>query len=124
MPEHGPGSLARFGRRLVAVMVDWFLSTLIAAGLMGYRLGSGGLGPFKPLAVFVVMNLLLVGTLGFTIGHRLLGIRVVCVGGASAGPLRATVRTILLALVIPAVIWDRDTRGFHDKLARTVPVRL
>ena len=124
MPEHGPGSLARFGRRLVAVMVDWFLSTLIAAGLMGYRLGSGGLGPFKPLAVFVVMNLLLVGTLGFTIGHRLLGIRVVCVGGASAGPLRAAVRTILLALVIPAVIWDRDTRGFHDKLARTVPVRL
>ena len=124
MPEHGPGSLARFGRRLVAVMVDWFLATLIAAGLMGYRLGSGGLGPFKPLAVFVVMNLLLVGTLGFTIGHRLLGIRVVCVGGASAGPLRAAVRTILLALVIPAVIWDRDTRGFHDKLARTVPVRL
>ena len=124
MPEHGPGSLARFGRRLVAVTIDWFLSTLIAAGLMGYRLGSGGLGPFKPLAVFVVMNLLLVGTLGFTIGHRLLGIRVVCVGGASAGPLRAAVRTILLALVIPAVIWDRDTRGFHDKLARTVPVRL
>ena len=124
MPEDGPGSLARFGRRLVAVTVDWFLSTVIAAGLMGYRLGSGGLGPFKPLAVFVVMNLLLVGTLGFTIGHRLLGIRVVCVGGASAGPLRAAVRTILLALVIPAVIWDRDTRGFHDKLARTVPVRL
>jgi len=124
MPEHGPGSLARFGRRLVAVTVDWFLSTVIAAGLMGYRLGSGGLGPFKPLAVFVVMNLLLVGTLGFTIGHRLLGIRVVCVGGASAGPLRAAVRTMLLALVIPAVIWDRDTRGFHDKLARTVPVRL
>ena len=124
MPENGPGSLARFGRRLVAVTVDWFLSTVIAAGLMGYRLGSGGLGPFKPLAVFVVMNLLLVGTLGFTIGHRLLGIRVVCVGGASAGPLRAAVRTILLALVIPAVIWDRDTRGFHDKLARTVPVRL
>ena len=124
MPEHGPGSLARFGRRLVAVTVDWFLSTVIAAGLMGYRLGSGGLGPFKPLAVFVVMNLLLVGTLGFTIGHRLLGIRVVCVGGASAGPLRAAVRTILLALVIPAVIWDRDTRGFHDKIAGTVTVRL
>jgi uncharacterized RDD family membrane protein YckC len=124
MPEHGPGSLARFGRRLAAVTVDWFLCTVIAAGLMGYRLGSGGLGPFKPLAVFVLMNLLLVGTLGFTIGHRLLGIRVVRVGGASAGPYHAAIRTILLALVIPAVIWDRDTRGFHDKLARTVAVRL
>jgi len=64
MPEHGPGSLARVGRRVAALCVDWFASTMIAAGLLGYRLGEGGLGPFKPLAVFVVMNLLLVGTLG------------------------------------------------------------
>jgi uncharacterized RDD family membrane protein YckC len=124
MPEHGPGSLARFGRRLVAVCVDWVLCTVIAAGLMHYRLGEGGLGPFKPLAVFVLMNLLLVGTLGSTIGHRLLGIRVVRVGGATAGPLLAGIRTALLAVVIPAVIWDRDTRGLHDKLAGTVTVRL
>jgi len=124
MPEHGPGSLARFGRRVVAVCVDWFICTVIAAGLMHYRLGEGGLGPFKPLAVFVVMNLLLVGTLGSTIGHRLLGIRVVRLGGATAGPLLGAIRTILLALVIPAVIWDRDTRGYHDKIAGTVTTRI
>jgi len=123
MPQRGPGSLARGSRRAIAIAVDWFLCVLIASGLMGYRLGEGGLGPFKPLAVLVVMNLLLVGTLGSTIGHRLLGIRVVRIGGASAGPLRALTRTILLAVVIPAVIWDRDTRGFHDKIAGTVTVR-
>jgi uncharacterized RDD family membrane protein YckC len=123
MPQRGPGSLARFGRRLVAVLVDWFLCDLIAIGFMGYRLGQGGLGSFKPLAVFVLMNLLLVGTLGCTIGHRLLGIRVVRLRGAAAGPLHALIRTILLAVVIPAVIWDRDTRGLHDKIAGTVTVR-
>jgi uncharacterized RDD family membrane protein YckC len=123
MPEHGPGSLARFGRRLVAVTVDWFVCTVIAAGLMHYRLGEGGLGPFKPLAVFVLMNLLLVGTLGSTIGHRLLGIRVVRLGGATAGPILGAIRTALLVVVIPAVIWDRDTRGYHDKLAGTVTIR-
>jgi uncharacterized RDD family membrane protein YckC len=153
MPERGPGSIARFGRRLVAVLLDWLICTVIAAGLMHYRLGEGGLGPFKPLAVFVLMNVLLVGTLGSTIGHRLLGIRVVRLGGAgqrpgaslgpgasavpgasaghgtslglgaSAGPVLALVRTVLLAVVIPALIWDRDTRGFHDKIAGTVPVR-
>jgi uncharacterized RDD family membrane protein YckC len=123
MPERGPGSLARFGRRLVAVSVDWLVCDLIAAAFMGYRLGQGGLGSFKPLAVFVLMNLLLVGTLGSTIGHRLLGIRVVRLGGASAGPFLAAIRTVLLAVVIPAVIWDRDTRGFHDKIAGTVAVR-
>ncbi len=130
MPESGPGSLAGFGRRLVAVLLDWLICTVIAAGLMHYRLGEGGLGPFKPLLVFVLMNLFLVGTLGSTIGHRLLGIRVVRLGGAgqrpgaSPGPLLALIRTVLLAVVVPALIWDRDTRGFHDKLAGTVPVRI
>ena len=124
MPQRGPGSLARGGRRAIAICVDWFLCIVIASGWMGYRLGEGGLGPFKPLAVLVVMNLLLVGTLGSTIGHRLFGIRVVRIGGAGAGPFRALTRTILLAVVIPAVIWDRDTRGFHDKIAGTVTVRI
>jgi uncharacterized RDD family membrane protein YckC len=124
MPERGPGSLAPVGRRVVAVLVDWLISNVIAAGLMHYRLGEGGLGPFKPLAVFVLMNLLLVGTLGSTIGHRLLGLRVVRLGGAGAGPLLAAIRTVLLAVVIPAVIWDRDTRGVHDKIAGTVLVRI
>jgi uncharacterized RDD family membrane protein YckC len=123
MPEHGPGSLARFGRRLVAVCVDWFVCTMIAAALMHYRLGEGGLGPFKPLVVFVLMNLFLVGTLGSTLGHRLLGIRVVRLGGATAGPFLAAIRTVLLAVVIPAAIWDRDTRGLHDKIAGTITLR-
>src|SRR5450631_3329166 len=124
MPERGRGSLARFGRRLVAVLIDWLVCTVIAAGLMHYRLGQGGLGPFKPLAVFVLMNLLLVGTLGSTIGHRLLGIRVVRLGGASPGPLATVIRTVLLAAFIPAVIWDSHSRGLHDRIAGTVPVRI
>ena len=123
MPERGPGSLARFGRRLVAILADWLISNVIAVGFLHYRLGEGGNGPFKPLAVFVLMNLLLVGTLGSTIGHRLFGLRVLRLGGAGAGPIPAVIRTVLLALVIPALIWDRDTRGFHDKLAGTVLVR-
>lgn len=90
---------------------------------MGYRLGESGLGPFKPLAVFVLMNLLLVGTLGFTIGHRLLGIRVVRIDGSSSGPMPAVIRTVLLALMVPALFWDRDSRGLHDKIAGTVAVR-
>jgi uncharacterized RDD family membrane protein YckC len=104
--------------------VDWLICDLIAAGLMDYRLGQAGAGSFKPLGVFVLMNLLLVGTLGSTIGHRLLGIRVVRIGGATAGPFLVAIRTVLLAVVIPAVIWDRDTRGFHDKIAGTVTVRI
>jgi hypothetical protein len=31
--------------------------------------------------------------------------------------------TALLCIVIPAVIWDADHRGLHDKIAGTVLVR-
>jgi len=123
MPERGPGSVARFGRRAVAILVDWLICNVIAIGFLHYRLGQGGLASFRPLAVFVLMSVLLVGTLGSTIGHRLLGLRVVRLGGGSAGPLRAVIRTVLLAVVVPAVIWDRDSRGLHDKAAGTVLVR-
>lgn len=124
MPEHGPGSMARFGRRLVAILIDWALCELIAVGLLGYHPGNPGGGAFWPLAVFAVENLLLVGTLGCTVGHRLLGLRVVRADGRPAGPLAALVRTVLLCLAVPALIWDRDGRGLHDKAAGTRIVRV
>ena len=31
---------------------------------------------------------------------------------------------VLLALVIPAVVYDRDRRGLHDKVGATVVVRV
>jgi uncharacterized RDD family membrane protein YckC len=127
MPEAGPGSLARFGRRLAAVAIDWMICTVIGVAFFGAAWGrpAASLGEtFIVPALFAVENILLVGTVGFTIGHRLMGIRVVRLGGASAGPFLVTARTVLLVAVIPALIWDLDTRGFHDKLAGTVPVRI
>ncbi|MGX1157392.1 hypothetical protein RKD39_004970 [Streptomyces albogriseolus] len=39
-------------------------------------------------------------------------------------PLRGLLRSVLLCLAIPALVWDRDGRGLHDRLARTVEVRV
>ena len=33
------------------------------------------------------------------------------------------VRTVLLCLFLPAMFWDKDGRGLHDKSAGTVIVR-
>ena len=123
MPQRGPGSVARFGRRLVGVMIDWLLCSLVAAALWGYSISGGDSGSFKPLVIFAVQHLILVGTIGFTIGHRVVGLRVVRVGGGLPGFVPALARTILLVLAIPALIWDRDDRGLHDKVAGTVVIR-
>jgi uncharacterized RDD family membrane protein YckC len=34
------------------------------------------------------------------------------------------IRTFLIALVIPAVVTDKDGRGLHDRIAKTVVMRL
>ena len=126
MPENGPGSIGRFGRRLVAVTVDWSICTVIGVAFFGAAWGrpaeSLGHALIVP-AVFAVENVLLVGTAGFTVGHRLVRLRVVRLGKPNTSLIPALIRGVLVALAIPALFWDRDARGFHDKLAGTVLVR-
>lgn len=123
LPEYGPGSLAPTGRRLGALVVDGLLSQLIAMGVLGYQQGQGGIGTFKPLLVVFVVNAVLVGTSGTTIGHRLFRLRVERCPQGWAGPVRALVRSVLLCLAVPPMIVDRDGRGLHDRLAGTIIVR-
>ena len=130
LPRSGPGSIAGFGIRFVGVLIDWAIASLIARGLFGVPLPfsqppASGTQGFVVLGVFAVMHLLLVGTVGFTIGHRIMGLQVRSLGGTGRVlPMQALVRTLLLCLFIPAVIWDRDGRGLHDKVPSTVIVRL
>lgn len=122
LPEEGPGSIARPGRRLGALAVDWAMCVLIAYGLItdGYTPATSNWA----LLVFFVMSALTVGTVGFTPGKRLFRIRVLALDTGTVNPLRALLRTVLLCLAVPALIWDRDGRGLHDRLARTVEVRI
>ena len=115
-PESGPGSMARAGRRILAIIIDWTIALLISNVFL-----SGN--SMATLAVFAVEQILLIGTLGYSIGHRAMGIHVVGAGGGPAGPLAALVRSVLLCLVIPAVIFDPDHRGLHDKAMNTLLVR-
>ncbi|MGA4881749.1 RDD family protein [Streptomyces lydicamycinicus] len=122
LPEEGPGSIARPGRRFAALFIDWALCLLIAYGLL-----SGGKAQAASnwaLVVFAVLSVLTVGTVGFTPGKRLLGLRVISEDGGRISLPRVVLRTVLLVAVIPAVVWDRDGRGLHDRLTRAVQVRL
>ena len=81
--------------------------------------------PRNPAAPWRHVDLtLLLSTLGSTFGQRLLGLRLLSMSGGRATILQVLSRTVLLCLAIPALIWDRDQRGLHDKAAQTVLVRL
>lgn len=145
----GPGSLGRVPRRLVGLGVDWLLSMAVSGLLFpeeGLDRGLLAGEPLVTLAVLAVTTTVLVGLLGHSVGHRVVGLRVVRVrdvrpddGAATPqddaraaarvavapppGLLAALIRTVLLCLVIPAAVWDRDGRGLHDVAAGTVVVR-
>ncbi|MDT0307578.1 RDD family protein [Streptomyces sp. DSM 44917] len=121
LPEEGPGSIAPLGRRLGAIFVDWGMCALIAYGLLAN--GEPAAASNWTLLVFVVMGVLTVGTLGMTPGKRLFGLRVLDLSGGRLSFPRAALRTFLLALAIPPLVFDRDGRGLHDRFSGAVQVR-
>jgi uncharacterized RDD family membrane protein YckC len=120
LPATGPGSIGRAGRRIAAIAIDWAAALLIALFFAPY---SSTLHSWLTLVIFAVMQILFIPTIGGSVGHRLTGMRVVPMTGGWIGLWRPVVRTLLLVIVIPALIWDADQRGFHDKVAGTVLIR-
>lgn len=122
MPRSGPGAMAPLGRRLLGILIDWALCYAIAIGVFGYRVDAGGAVAFIPLAVLLVEHVLLVSSIGGSVGHRLMGLHV---GQVTQGtwPVQVLVRTLLLCLFFPAIFTDPDGRGFHDRIAGTVIAR-
>jgi len=116
LPAGGPGSIADTGRRLAGVTLDWLVCLLVSNAFLDGN-------PWATLGVFASLHVLTVGTVGSSPGHLLLGMRVQRLGGGWAGPLPAIVRTALLCLAVPALIFDADQRGLHDRVPGTVLVR-
>lgn len=110
-------------RRFGAVLVDWLLCQAVVTGLLGVDTGSGGAAAFAPLGLFALVNLVLVPTIGSTIGHRIFGMQVWQVRPGRF-PLQVLVRTALLCLFVPAVLTGRDGRSLHDVAAGTRIVHL
>ena len=120
LPERGSGSLATMPRRIGAIMADWAMAMLLSNAF--FKADS-----MATLLIFGAMQFILIGTLGYSIGHRIFGLRVLRGSGTSwvpyVGLWKALIRTVLLCLVIPVAIWDADNRGAHDKAAGTILVR-
>jgi len=117
LPESGPRSVGRLGRRVAALAIDWALATLVSVAFFDYD----GLAT---LAVFAVVQIVFLVTVGGSVGHLVVRLRVVPMRGGPLGAWRPVVRTLLICLVIPAVVWDADQRGLHDRFAGTVLVRV
>lgn len=118
----GPRSIARFGRRVAALFIDWSVASLVNLILFGDRPSQEF--TLTTTVIFGILQVVAIPTLGASLGQLLLRMRVISLRGGWIGLWRPVVRTVLLCLVIPALIWDADQRGLHDRLAGSVLIRV
>jgi uncharacterized RDD family membrane protein YckC len=100
----------------VGICIDWALAVLVSWAFFAYDATA-------TLVIFAVMQYVLTITLGGSVGHVVLGMRVRPLTGGYVSLWRPALRTVLLCLVLPAVVWNADQRGLHDVFSGTVLVR-
>lgn len=112
-----PADYASWPRRIAALFIDWAVATLITIGFVGlgeYLDPESGSSRWV-LLVFAGVTTVLTGLAGGSFGQLLLGIRVLRLDGQPLGLLRALLRTVLICLVIPPLVFKPDSgRGLHD----------
>jgi uncharacterized RDD family membrane protein YckC len=116
--------VAGWGRRVLALVVDWVASLLVAGAFAGHGvLESQDWRAWLPMIVFLVESGLLVALLGGSFGQLLARVAVVRVDRRPVSLLRALLRSLLVCLVVPPLVFNRDQRGLHDLATGTVAVR-
>ena len=116
LPESGAGLGRRLGRRLGALMIDWLICTAIALAAFHNQ--------YFTIVVFAVEIFVLTALTGFTIGKRLLGLRVVRLDGKPVGCGGPWCGRSCSWWWCPPLVFDQDLRGLHDKAASTVVIRI
>lgn len=112
-PAFTPPSL---GRRFGALVIDWVLCLLIA-NIFADPVRDG----WAPVVVLIAEYGFFLGLFAQTPGMYITRIRCVAwYDGGRIGLIRALLRGVLLALVVPAVIMDEHRRGLHDRLTAAV----
>jgi uncharacterized RDD family membrane protein YckC len=124
LPAQGPGSVASWGRRIGALLLDWLLANLVLLVLVRDTTPwtAGSDQALWSVGIWVVLVALATGLTGASAGQHLLNLRVIRLDRQRVGLWNALVRTLLIALVVPPVVSDRDRRGLHDLTVGTVVV--
>lgn len=116
--------IAGWPRRILALFIDWFVALLSVSAITGAPLwGGGGNNPWWNLLAFFVEVAILTALLGYSIGQRIAGVRIVRVDGGPLDPWRAVVRTALICVIVPPLVNDEHQRGLHDRAVGSIATR-
>ena len=122
-PLELPGEVAGLGRRVAAIALDWFASILLSRVVFGQFTYGSPESSFAILMIFIAEVVIFTWLMSASFGQRLLGISVARMDGGKLPLWRVFVRTLLICLIIPAVVYDNTGRGLHDRAVGSVAIR-
>jgi hypothetical protein len=111
---------AGVGRRFAALMADWLMSWAVGSIFFSQEVAR----EFWITGIFFFQIVLFTFLTGASAGQRIFRVQVVTY--PNLGPLSFTkvlLRTFLILLVIPAVVFDREGRGLHDRAASSIAIK-
>ena len=118
-----PGQPGGVGRRILALIIDWVASLLIAVVLFPqFPYGSAD-SALATVLIFAAEVMVFTWLILGSFGQRIMGLMVVRMNGRRLPFWRVAVRTVLLCLVVPAVVFDQNGRGLHDRAADSMCIR-
>lgn len=118
---------------MLALVVDWFASSFVVIVVLGpsrffadQSTAPDALPGILTLVVFVVETAVFTALSGGSFGKLMTRLRVVRIDGSGrrVGLLGALARSMLVAAVIPPLVFRPDGRGLHDLMAGTATVTL
>lgn len=118
---------ASWGQRILALVIDWFASIGVVILFLGVRGWSENpASGFYTLLVFVLESAVLMALVGGSFGQVAIRLRVVRMDGSyrPLDLLHALLRQVMVALVIPPLVFRPDGRGLHDIVVGSATVRL
>ncbi len=116
---------ATWGRRILALFVDWVTCLAVVEGLVAVDVLGGNPNGIGTLGLFVLEAALFTALAGGSFGKLATRIRVVRHDGSGRPVtlLQALVRSVLVALLVPPLL-TIDGRGLHDLAAGTRTVMI
>lgn len=124
-----------FGKRLVAAIIDLIIFAIVVNVLQIFIFRNGFLSPqdldamkllFSTLCGLAYYIIMWARFDGATIGKKIMKIKIVNDDGSSVTDLAVFLRfvgyiisALPLLLGFLWIIWDREKKGWHDKIAKT-----
>ena len=113
------------GKRILALILDWAAAILVVQVIPNAPAYATPKHSLLTLIIFGTEVALFTWMMGSSFGQRIVGLRIRDISfDRNPTFIQSLIRTLLILVVIPPLLADSNSRGLHDRLAKTKIIKL